>query len=78
MSRSEAQKAADKRYREKVKSSKTTWGSQFNVEEAKQFDEVTKANGLNRARFIRWGIEELRKKLKSKLKSCEKFLAAFF
>ena len=62
MARSEAQKEADKRYREKVKASKTFWGSQFNVEEAAEFDIVLKKHGLNRAQFIRLSVEELRKK----------------
>ena len=63
MARSEAQKAADKRYREAHKGELITWGAKLPPEEAAQIDEVLHKKGMNKAQFVRWGAEELKKRL---------------
>lgn len=57
--RSDAQKAADKRYREKVKSSVVKWGTQLKKEEAQGIDDIIHAHGMNRAQFLRWAAAQL-------------------
>lgn len=58
--RSEAQKEADKRYREKRKSSVTHWATELKVDEATELDALIKSKGLNRAQFLRWAISQLK------------------
>ncbi len=58
MARSEAQKAADKRYTEAHKGSFTTWTTKFKPAEADEIDEIIKASGMSRAEFIRWAVEQ--------------------
>ena len=64
MARSEAQKKADKKYRESHKGDFIKWSTVFPPEEAKSIDEVIKQSGMNKAEFIRWAVEELKKKSK--------------
>lgn len=63
MARSEAQKAADKRYQEKHKGAFITWGVKLPPEEAAQIDEIIREKGMSKAQFVRWGAEELKKRL---------------
>jgi hypothetical protein len=56
MARSEAQKAADKRYKETHKGEFVTWTTKFRTEQADEIDEVIKASGMSRAEFIRWAV----------------------
>lgn len=56
MVRSEAQKAADKRYAEKHKGSFVTWTTKFRTGEAREIDGVIKQSGMSRADFIRWAV----------------------
>lgn len=60
MTRSEAQKAADKRYRETHKKDSVTWGTKLTPAEAAEIDVIIKNCGMNRAQFLRWAAGELR------------------
>lgn len=59
MARSEAQKAADKRYRETHKGIDVSWGTRLKPEEAEKIDAIIKANNMSRADFLRWAAEKL-------------------
>lgn len=61
MARSEAQKAADKRYREAHKGELVKWGTWLKPEESAQADTIIKQSGMSRADFIRWAVSELEK-----------------
>lgn len=56
MARSEAQKAADKRYKETHKKDFVTWTTKFRTEEAEEIDGVIKSSGMSKAEFIRWAV----------------------
>jgi len=58
MARSEAQKAADKRYRESHKNELTKWSTWFKPDEAKEIDAIIKASGMSKAEFIRWAVNK--------------------
>lgn len=58
MARSEAQKAADKRYREAHKGNLVKWGTSFKPSEAAEIDSIIAESGKTRADFIRWAIEK--------------------
>ena len=60
MTRSEAQKAADKRYRETHKKDSVTWGTKLTPAEAAEIDDIIKNCGMNSAQFLRWAAGELR------------------
>lgn len=62
MTRSEAQKAADKRYRETHKKDSVTWGTKLTPAEAAEIDAIIKNCGMNRAQFLRWAAGELKQK----------------
>ena len=62
MARSEAQKAADKRYKETHKKDFVTWTTKFRTEEAEAIDEIIKASGMSKAEFIRWAVALLKEK----------------
>ncbi len=64
MTRSEAQKAADKRYRETHKKDSVTWGTKLTPAEAAEIDAIIKNCGMNRAQFLRWAAGELKQKNK--------------
>nr|DAF05494.1 MAG TPA: NikA, BACTERIAL CONJUGATION, RELAXASE, DNA [Caudoviricetes sp.] len=59
MARSEAQKAADKRYRETHKGADVSWGTRLKPEEAEKIDAIIKAKNMSRADFLRWAAEKL-------------------
>ena len=59
MTRSEAQKAADKRYRETHKKDSVTWGTKLTPAEAAEIDAIIKNCGMNRAQFLRWAAGEV-------------------
>jgi hypothetical protein len=58
MARSEAQKAADKRYKETHKGESVTWTTKFKTAEAAEIDAVIKSSGKSRAEFIRWAVDK--------------------
>lgn len=62
MARSEAQKAADKRYKETHKGEFITWTTKFKTAEAAAIDAIIKQSGMSRAEFIRWAVEQLEQK----------------
>lgn len=62
MARSEAQKAADKRYREAHKNDLVTWGTKIPPTEANEIDALLKSRGMNRAEFLRWAVLQLSKR----------------
>lgn len=56
MARSDAQKAADRRYAENHKGNFITWTTKFKPAEAEEIDEIIKQSGMSRADFIRWAV----------------------
>lgn len=62
MARSEAQKAADKRYRETHKNNSIKWATWLKPAEAAEIDAVIKNSGMNKAEFLRWAVKELQEK----------------
>ena len=62
MARSEAQKAADKRYAEMHRRDFITWTTKFKPAEAAEIDEIIKNAGMSRADFIRWAVEQNKNK----------------
>lgn len=57
--RSQAQRAADKRYADKHKGEYVNWGTTFRREEAVNFDKAIKSAGKSRAEFIREAVKNL-------------------
>ena len=53
--RSEAQKAADQKYREAHKHESVKWGTRLKTELLQQ-------HGMTRADFIRWAVDELKRR----------------
>lgn len=60
MARSEAQKAADKRYRETHKKNSIKWATWLKPAEAAEIDAMIKNSGMNKAEFLRWAISRLK------------------
>ena len=65
MARSEVQKSADKKHREAHKGDRTTWTTKFKPTELAEIDAVIKSSGKSRAGFIRWAVENSKKKITS-------------
>lgn len=61
MPRSEAQRAADKKYRDMHKNDTVRWCTWLKPEEAAAIDAVIKGKGLNKAQFLRWAADKLSK-----------------
>ena len=64
MARSEAQKAADKRYAAKVNGKYKPFIVNLTPEELAYIDGVIKAVGMKKAEFLRWAGGELEKRQK--------------
>lgn len=62
MPRSEAQKAADKKYRETHKNESIKWATWLRPDEAREIDAAIKASGMNKAEFLRWAVLQLPKR----------------
>lgn len=60
MARSEAQKAADKRYRETHKTDSIKWTTWLKPAEAAEIDAIIKNGGMNKAQFLRWAAAKLK------------------
>lgn len=61
--RSEAQKAADRKYREAHKGDSVKWGTWLKPTEAAELDDLIQQHGMkSRADFIRWATEELKRR----------------
>lgn len=61
MARSEAQKAADKRYAEKVKDKHKQFAVNLKPDELARINEAIAASGMSKADFVRWAVEQLKK-----------------
>lgn len=61
MPRSEAQKKADKKYRETHKSDAVKWATWLKPTEAEEINSIIKQSGMNKAEFLRWAVNELQK-----------------
>lgn len=64
MARSEAQKAADKRYREKNHGRERTLMFKLKKEEADYFDHIIRQAGMTKADFLRMSIKNYLEKNK--------------
>lgn len=62
MARSEAQKAADKRYRETHKGVDISWGTRLKPAEAAELDAIIEQSGMSRADFLRWAAAKYKEK----------------
>ena len=60
MARSEAQKAADKKYAQKTKDRHKQFAVNFATEEYNAIDELIKSNDMTKAEFIRWAAARLK------------------
>lgn len=58
--RTEAQKRADKRYKDKNKGSEVTWATTLKPSDAEAVDNAIKKAGLSKAEFIRQTAKQLR------------------
>jgi hypothetical protein len=65
MARSEAQKAADRRYRETHKPNQVPWTAKILPEERQEFDEILQQNNLGKTEFLRMAFNEFKKALAS-------------
>ena len=61
MARSEAQKAADKKYAQKIKGRYKMFGSSLREDEYDYISQTIEQFGMTKADFIRWAVEELKK-----------------
>ena len=62
MARSEAQKAADKRYAEKVKDKHTQFAVNLKADEYERITAALAAAGMSKADFLRWAVDKLQGK----------------
>lgn len=60
MARSEAQKAADKKYAKKIQGKYEQFVVNFKPEELAEINATIAASGMTKAGFIRWAVEKLR------------------
>ena len=61
MARSEAQKAADKKYAKKIQGKYEQFVVNFKPEELAEINAIIAASGMSKAGFIRWAAEQLKK-----------------
>jgi len=59
--RSEAQKAADKRYKAAHKAENALFQAAVKTAELKEIEELLTARKMTKAAFVRWATEELKK-----------------
>ena len=59
MTRSEAQKAADKKYAAKISGKYKPFIINLTPEELAHIDGVIKASGMKKAEFLRWAVKQL-------------------
>lgn len=62
MVRSEAQKAADKRYAEKVKDKHKQFAVNLKADEYERITAALAAAGMSKADFLRWAVDKLQGK----------------
>ena len=58
MARSEAQKAADKKYAQKIKDKHKQFAVNFMANEYEEVEAVIKSSGMTKAEFIRWAVNK--------------------
>ena len=63
MARSEAQKAADKKYRDTHKTDSIKWATWLKPTESDKINDIIKKSGMNKAEFLRWAAKELQSRL---------------
>ena len=56
--RSEAQKAAEKRYRETHKEKTVPWGTRLMPDDLAKLNAAVKEHGSGNAAFLRWAVEQ--------------------
>ncbi len=61
MARSEAQKAADKKYAAKISGKYKPFIVNLSPDELSEISEIIAAAGMKKAEFLRWAIKELQK-----------------
>lgn len=64
MARSEAQKAADKKYAAKINGKYKPFIVNLPPDELARIDAIIAAAGMKKAEFLRWAVGELEKKTK--------------
>ena len=62
MPRSEAQRAADKKYAEKIKDKHKHFGVNLTVEEYDRISAIIDKSGMSKADFLRWAVDKLKEK----------------
>jgi len=62
VARSEAQKAADKRYAEKVKDKHKQFAVNLKADEYERVTAALAAAGMSKADFLRWAVDKLQGK----------------
>ena len=62
MARSEAQKAADKRYAEKVKDKHKQFAVNLKADEYERVTAALASAGMSKADFLRWAVDKLQGK----------------
>lgn len=60
MARSEAQRKADKKYRETHRDKCVSWGTTLTPEDAAELEAIRKKSGKGRAEFLRWATSRLK------------------
>lgn len=66
MERSEAQKAADKKYAAKINGKYKPFIVNLTPDELAEIDAIIAASGMKKAEFLRWAVGELKKKNENK------------
>lgn len=63
MARSEAQRRADKKYRETHEEKCVAWGTMLPPEDAAELEAIRKKSGKGRAEFLRWATSRLKSEI---------------
>lgn len=62
MTRSDAQKSADRRYAERIKGKHKQFAVNLPADEYETITNIISASGLSKADFLRWAANELKKR----------------
>lgn len=69
MARSEAQRKADKKYRETHKDKCVSWGTTLTPEDAAELERIRRKSGKGRAEFLRWATSRLKSEIEKEITS---------